>query len=265
MKTARLAIFGIALGLLMAVCLVAQGEPTTAAPSPAQPVPYDDYYAASQDGAGTAPADKAAPPAAEKTDAAKAADADSGDEEKPTCRWCMCGKLGDPWTVPQPELLKDHDVTIGGWLSGGIYANQYGTRSNFPVGLRDEAGEFTADQLWFYAERKTDTKGCGWDVGGRVDYLFGADGPDTQAFGDRSWDYGWDTSNDKVYGSAIPQLYGEVAYNDVKVKIGHFYTPSATKWCKPRRTSSTRTRTRTPSASRLPIPAPWPPTSPTSR
>ena len=23
----------------------------------------------------------------------------------------------------------------------------------------------------------------------------------------------------------MPQIYGEVAYNDVKVKIGHFYTP----------------------------------------
>ena len=148
---------------------------------------------------------------------------DQADNDEPACRWCQCGKLADPWTLPQPEYLKDRNITVGGWLSGGIYGNQYGAPSNGPVGLRNVGDGFTMDQVWFYAERKTDTKGCGWDFGGRVDYLFGTDAPDTQAFGDRSWDYGWNTSRD--YGSAMPQLYGEVAYNDVKVKIGHFYTP----------------------------------------
>jgi hypothetical protein len=52
--------------------------------------------------------------------------------------------------------------------------------------------------------------------------VIGADGPDTQAFGDGSWDFGWNSGGE--YGSAIPQLYGEVAYNDVNIKIGHFYT-----------------------------------------
>jgi hypothetical protein len=129
----------------------------------------------------------------------------------------------DPWTLPQPEGLKDRNIIIGGWLSGGIFGNQYGVPSNGPVGLRNVGDGFTADQLWIYGERKTDTKGDGWDFGGRIDYLFGADGPDTQAFGDRTWDYGWNTSRD--YGSAIPQMYAEIAYNDVKIKLGRFYTP----------------------------------------
>jgi hypothetical protein len=129
----------------------------------------------------------------------------------------------EPWTIPQPAFLKNHDITIGGWLEGGIYGNQWGNPYNGPVGLRGIGDGFTSDQNWFYAERKTDTKEKDWDIGGRVDYLFGVDGPQTQSFGDQTWDYGWNTSSQ--YGWAMPQLYGEVAYKSVKVKVGHFYTP----------------------------------------
>ena len=103
------------------------------------------------------------------------------------------------------------------------------------------------------AERKTDTKGCGWDVGGRVDYLFGVDGPQTQAFGDHSLDFGWNTSSHTARPSAGST--GRVAYNDLKVKLGHFYTPIGYEVVQRRRTSSIRTPIRTPSASRSPTPA----------
>ncbi len=65
---------------------------------------------------------------------------------------------------------------------------------------------------------------CGFDIGGRIDYIYGTDGPDTQAFGidNDHWDNGWDNGND--YGSAIPQLYMEAGYGDLSVKVGHFYT-----------------------------------------
>src|SRR5690606_2277012 len=43
-----------------------------------------------------------------------------------------------------------------------------------------------------------------------------------QSNGDIGWDRDWDSSDE--YGSAIPQLYATVAYNDLTVKIGHFYT-----------------------------------------
>jgi hypothetical protein len=54
--------------------------------------------------------------------------------------------------------------------------------------------------------------------------VYGTDGPDTQAFGNRpdTWDFGW--NNGGAYGHAIPQLYAEVGYNDLTAKIGHFYT-----------------------------------------
>jgi hypothetical protein len=162
----------------------------------------------------------AASPAGEEP---AAGDDDGDKDDKPKSRWAHGGKLADPWTLPQPDFFKNRNITYGGWLDGGVYTNQYGDPSNGPVGLRGIGDGFTMDQVWFFAERKTDTKGCGWDYGWRLDYLFGVDGPQTQSFGDRSWDYDWNTSSQ--YGFAMPQLYGVIAHNDLSVKIGHFYTP----------------------------------------
>ncbi len=158
-------------------------------------------------------ADEAAPPAAEPAGNDAAYGAGSGGGGRSCNRGCQCGELGDPWTIPQLCCLKDNGVTVGGWLEGGIYSNQYGAASNGPIGFRNVGDGFTMDQIWVFGERKTDTKGCGWDAGGRIDYLFGADGPDSQAFGDRTWDYGWNSARD--YGSAIPQAYFEIAFNDL--------------------------------------------------
>lgn len=113
---------------------------------------------------------------------------------------------------------------IGGWLSSGIYSNQYGAKSNGPLTMRNYADGYTVDQMWLYAEKAADNGGSGLAFGGRVDFVWGADGPDTQCFGDGGWDGDWFTSNDDNYGSAIPQLYAETAYNDLRVKVGHFYT-----------------------------------------
>jgi hypothetical protein len=239
MKTGQPAIVGVVLGLLMTANAMAQNAPQMTIPWSVRQTAYgDDYYVGSQNGA-AAPADNAAPPAPnangatapKKAEEAKAEDKKDGDkkdeekkdEDKPTCRWCMCGKLADPWTLPQPDCLKEKNITIGGWMDTGIYGNQYGAPSNGPVGLRSIGDGWTLDQMWVYAERKTDTKGCGWDFGGRVDYVFGTDGPQTQCFGDHSFDWDWNTSSQ--YGFAMPQIYGEIAHDDVKVKIGHFYTP----------------------------------------
>ncbi len=111
---------------------------------------------------------------------------------------------------------------IGGWIQMGYHtegANGDGTNlfNNYPSVVQMQ-------QAWVYAEKEANTCGCGWDWGFRFDYVYGTDGQDTQAFGNRcgAWDEDWD--NGGYYGHAIPQLYTEVAYCDLKVKIGHFYT-----------------------------------------
>lgn len=128
----------------------------------------------------------------------------------------------EPWTLFSQD--PDHGIIAGGWLNGGIMVNftNNDISRNDPTPFSNPAGEFLANQVWGYVAKEADNGGCGWAWGARFDYVYGADGPDTQAFGDGSWDFGWNSGGE--YGSAIPQLYGEVAYNDLKIKIGHFYT-----------------------------------------
>ena len=136
------------------------------------------------------------------------------------CHRCgCCGELGDPWTLFAKNCC---GIEVGGWVSGGIIGNAYGDASNGPLGFNTIGDGFTIDQVWAYAEKVADTGGCGTDWGFRIDYIFGTDGPGTQAFGGHGWDTQWNTSRD--YGSAMPQLYGEVAFNDLSVKVGHFFT-----------------------------------------
>ncbi|MHB8899388.1 MAG: outer membrane beta-barrel protein [Thermoguttaceae bacterium] len=123
--------------------------------------------------------------------------------------------------VAVPGAASD-DIDVGGWLSTGAYANAWGTAENGTVGGKRIGNGYTVEQMWAYAEKALDTEGGGWDLGGRIDGLFGVDAPATQAFGDGSWDARWDTSDD--YGWALPQVYGEVGWGDVSVKAGRFLT-----------------------------------------
>src|SRR5262249_55515722 len=83
------------------------------------------------------------------------------------------------------------------------------------------------NQLYLYTEKQTKTDGCGWDWGYRVDLLYGSDnrfttasGLETRAqFQQPKW------STQRFYGPALPQMYAQVAYNDLTVKLGHFYAP----------------------------------------
>jgi putative OmpL-like beta-barrel porin-2 len=143
---------------------------------------------------------------------------------EPCCQTCGGGclsgcNLGEPWTLCEEENC--YNITFGGFVSSGIYANAWGSPNNGILWMKNVADGYTVDQVWGFAEKTLDTE-CGWDWGGRVDYLFGADAPDYQSFGDGSFDFGWNTSRD--YGSAMPNLYAEVGYGDLSIKGGHFIT-----------------------------------------
>ena len=147
-----------------------------------------------------------------------------------SCSVCLplfpCCCHGCPWTM-QSLLTGDlccGSLTYGGWVSAGAYANQYGAPNNGPVAFRQVGDGFTVNQVWGYMEKAVNTGGCGWDWGFRADAVFGVDGPDTQAFNSSpdAWDNPWDSGRD--YGGALPQVYGEIGINNLKVKVGHFYT-----------------------------------------
>lgn len=135
-----------------------------------------------------------------------------------------CDSMGgnEPWKLfPNPVA----GISFGGWTSVGYHsaANRF-SFNTLPDNVQ-------LGQQWFWAERVADGS-KGFDIGGRIDYLYGTDAPDTQAFGpsDSHWDTDWDNTSvadgeiGSGYGHAMPQLYGEVAIGEFSVKVGKFFT-----------------------------------------
>jgi len=128
-------------------------------------------------------------------------------------------------------FLKNRGVATYGWVEAGIGANNWGSPFNGPITLADRNWQGQMNQLYLVNERVIDTSGGGWDWGGRIDLLYGTDSIFTTARGLDAYGvqrYGlenvasWPSSKD--YGLAMPQLYGEIARDDLTVRIGHFYT-----------------------------------------
>jgi hypothetical protein len=142
--------------------------------------------------------------------------------EAPACEEC------EPWHL---FCQKECGWNFYGWANGGIMANAHNPQDHFngPVTFADrDYGQF--NQLYGVLENTIDTGGCGWDIGGRVDVLFGSDYFFTQAVGLELHDDGTAHWNQNAagfgseYGLALPQFYAEIGYNDLSVKLGHFYT-----------------------------------------
>jgi hypothetical protein len=129
--------------------------------------------------------------------------------------------LGEPFKLVPNGIC---GLNIGGWTSVGYHDHQ----NPFSFNTYDNRAQL--QQQWFYAEKVADgSEGLGF--GARIDYVYGTDAPDTQAFGipNNHWDNSWDNgrvpgNNNGGYGHALPQLYGEVAIGDLSVKVGHFFT-----------------------------------------
>lgn len=107
-------------------------------------------------------------------------------------------------------------IRAGGWVQLG-----YHNRS-LPL-FNQHPHNYNLHQAWLFAEKAIDTT-SGFDIGGRIDYVYGVDAQDTQAFGTdpRGWDNSWDNG---IYGHALPQAYLETGYGNLSVKAGHFFTP----------------------------------------
>ncbi len=142
------------------------------------------------------------------------------------CASCYLFGSATPWKViGKTNFL---DIEVGFWTQIGYHtqgANGWGTglMNSFP-------NQVQLQQQWGYIQRVADNGGVGLDWGFRMDYVYGTDGPDTQAYGgrpndwDNSWNNGFDPRYGYTYGQAIPQLYGEVAINKWTAKFGHAYT-----------------------------------------
>lgn len=136
------------------------------------------------------------------------------------CRCAACDPAA-PWTLPQPCLMQNLGIRVGGWLQQGFTLNPYNSGDGFngPVATNDWDDQYQMNQLWAYLDRPADTGGCGTAIGGHLDVIYGSDwrfgvneGLETEING---FDY-------QRYGLVIPQAYLEFAVNDLSVKLGHF-------------------------------------------
>jgi hypothetical protein len=141
-----------------------------------------------------------------------------------------CCNLGEEWRFFQNDCLDCRGITVNGFIGWNPYTWNTSNPSdgfNGPVTWTDRSNVPSMNQLYLFAEKATDTGGCGWDWGWRIDGMYGSDARFTTAqhletrgyFQDPKW------STQRFYGPALPQFYVEGAYNDLKVKAGHYYAP----------------------------------------
>lgn len=106
---------------------------------------------------------------------------------------------------------------IGGWFSAGYSNRADGTVLRVPNHLNLQQG-------WLYADKLADgSEGLDW--GFRADVMYGTDGYFAQSYGNNRgrWDF-QDAFDHGDYAWAIPQLFATIAYHDLTIKVGHFFT-----------------------------------------
>jgi hypothetical protein len=138
-------------------------------------------------------------------------------------------------------LFEQWGIAIGGHLEQGITTNSRNPTNpaagvgNFPatqMNFRND--EYMFNSLYLTIGRKTDTGGSGWDIGGNMDLMYGTNyiflqsrGLETNRDLTNRWnsDTGSGVGGVGLMGLALPQLYLEVAHDDLTVQVGHFYLP----------------------------------------
>ncbi|MDP7211770.1 MAG: outer membrane beta-barrel protein, partial [Vicinamibacterales bacterium] len=114
--------------------------------------------------------------------------------------------------------LSDAGVKVSGYAQMGYHSDSTGLFNSHP-------DDFNLHQMYFRVTKAADgSDGIG--VGFTSDLVYGVDAQDVQSFGnedgtndfddDPDWDHG-------IYGWAMPQLYLELAKDDLTVLLGHFY------------------------------------------
>jgi len=116
--------------------------------------------------------------------------------------------------------------SLTGWLEAGATASadHPASRRVHPVGFNDRQ-EVQLNQLYAVIARPMETHCNRWDAGGRVDLLYGTDARFTEVPGLELRRDGTDHWNSRTfYRLSMPQIYGEVGYGDLSVKVGHWYS-----------------------------------------
>jgi len=164
------------------------------------------------------------------------------------------GNVYNPCPVPQgpctaATLFNSGQGFLTGWINAG--ATFAPSDDNLWMRYNDQGNTFLMNQLYLSAGRLTNKNCPRFDVGGRIDLLYGTDYFFTSALGweTETVNYGgsglpvsdptdavlkWNSNNGDrrfgtaaLYGLAIPQLYAEFflpIHDGMTVKAGHFYS-----------------------------------------
>ena len=127
------------------------------------------------------------------------------------------------WRLFQCPGLEANRIDVRGWIDQGITFNPDSPSNQFngPIGYNDRSNDYMLNQVYLVMERLTKTDDCEWDVGGRVDLLYGEDHRFVAAAGLDS-----DLTSSKFYGLALPQMYADLAYDKWIIRAGHFLYPN---------------------------------------
>ncbi len=125
-----------------------------------------------------------------------------------------------PWHLFDSPCLKYYGINFGGWLQQGITFNgdDPSDRFNGPVATNDRDGEYQMNQFWLFMDRPVGQRGHCWELGGRIDMIYGTD----YRYG---ISYGLDdriNGMDSYYGLVIPQAYLALGNDRFSVLVGHF-------------------------------------------
>ncbi len=129
---------------------------------------------------------------------------------------------------------------LTGWVAAGATTNPDNPRNpaegvgNLPTTFNYRNDNVMLNQLYAVLAREADNGGCGWAWGGRVDLLYGEDYLFAQAAGLETHDdfaNHWNGAENGGgiggvgrMGLALPQAYVELARDNLRLKLGHFYT-----------------------------------------
>lgn len=155
-----------------------------------------------------------------------------------------------------PAYMKrfGRQMYIDAWVQAGITnaPSWPEKKTGNPILYTDRVNEPIMNQLYFTLGREVDRNNCSFDIGGRIDLLYGTDYLWTSALGlethrkdgngnlvtdPREADQKWNSNSNKfrgqrqnaaLYGLSMPQAYFElfvpISYG-LSIKGGHFYSP----------------------------------------
>ncbi len=229
MMRTRFAAAAILLGTLLAGPASAEDFERPTLPDPSISMAYDSYLSApapapAPPGAPSAsPSDHPASPAA----AAPLSAADAAEPEKEAA-----DEEDQQRRLFDFPFLAERRIGVRGWIDQGFTWNPDSPRNRFngPVTFNDRSNEYMLNQIYVITERTTDTQERDFDLGGRVDLIYGTDhrflmanGLEFETNADGSIEQTWNRDH-RFYGLAMPQVYADVAWNDWVFRFGRFYT-----------------------------------------